>query len=286
MESPAGKLPAGRGALRLSNVAPAVRRSWRWWIRRLAYGGLVVMVATVGGTFALLNAVKVPKAATPDETSFICLANVGAGTCGPGNESAALSGGQNRVALRYDQIPTVMVQAVVAAEDRDFFQHNGIDPLGIARALYEDVTNHGGAEQGGSTITQQYVKLTYLTSKRTLARKLKEAALAVKLERQLSKQQILERYLNEVYFGRGAYGVEAAAGAYFDITIPATPITVPQAALLAGLIRSPLTDPTTHATEALRRRNGVIDGMAEMGSITAAEAASRPALQCRRRLDL
>ncbi len=271
VEPPQGELPARGRALGLNQVAPAPsRRGWRWWLRRLAYAGLVVCVAGLGGMFALLNAVKVPKAATPDQTSFICLANIAPGTCGPDNDVAALSAGQNRTNLRYDQIPPVVIEAVLAAEDRDFFQHNGIDPLGILRALYEDVTNRGGAEQGGSTITQQYVKLTYLTSKRTLSRKLKEAALAVKLERKLTKQQILERYLNEVYFGRGAYGVEAAAGAYFNIG--SKDLTIPQAATLAGLIRSPNTDPATQPAEALRRRNGVIDGMADMGDFSTAAA--------------
>ena len=105
-------------------------------------------------------------------------------------------------------MPKVLVDAVLATEDRKFFQHGGVDPVGIARAFLNDIRGKG-AEQGGSTITQQYVKNVYLTSERSITRKLKEAVLAVKLERELDKKQILERYLNTIYFGRGAYGVGA-----------------------------------------------------------------------------
>jgi len=252
------------------------RRNRRWWVRRSAYVALLVAVAMVGAAFALLERVELPKAVAPVETSFICLAGVADGQCNINTKVASLSGQENRTTLTYAQMPKVMIQAVIAAEDRDFFQHNGIDPFGIARALYRDISKTSGARQGGSTITQQYVKLTYLTSERTLTRKLKEAALAVKLERKLTKQQILERYLNEVYFGRGAYGVEAAARAYFGIA--SAQLRVEQAALLAGLIRSPLDDPTTHASEALRRRNGVISAMAATGYISAREAGAAKAI--------
>jgi penicillin-binding protein 1A len=228
-------------------------------------------VIGVAAGFAVLNAIELPEAAAPVETSFLCLADVPAGSCGPDTAVAQFSATENRVALRYDQIPTVMVQAVVAAEDRDYFSHNGIDPTGILRALYQDVAASGGALQGGSTITQQYVKNRYLTSERTLKRKLREAALAVKVERKLSKQEILERYLNEVYFGRGAYGVEAASRAYFGV--PARELRLDQAALLAGLIRAPeLADPDRNPKEALRRRRTVLDAMVAVGSIDRRQA--------------
>ena len=107
----------------------------------------------------------------------------------------------------------MVVDAVIATEDKGFFRHGGIDPLGILRATWSDLWGH--SLQGGSTLTQQYVKNVYLGKERTFARKVKEASLAVKLERQLTKRQILERYLNTIYLGRGAYGVEAAAQAYF-----------------------------------------------------------------------
>lgn len=218
-----------------------------------------------------MNAIDLPEAAAPVETSFVCLADVSPGTCGPDNAVAQLSATENRVALRYEDIPKVMIQAVVAAEDRDYFSHSGIDPTGILRALYQDVVSDGGALQGGSTITQQYVKNRYLTSERSLKRKLREAALAVKVERKWSKREILERYLNEVYFGRGAYGVEAASRAYFGV--PARELRLDQAALLAGLIRAPeLADPERHPEEARRRRRTVLDAMVTVGSIDRRQA--------------
>ena len=109
----------------------------------------------------------------------------------------------------------MLVDAVLAAEDRDFFDHGGIDPSASPGRSGPDIRGAGQTRQGGSTITQQYVKNAYLTSERTLSRKIKEAVLAVKLEQELDKEEILERYLNTIYFGRGAYGVGAASRAYF-----------------------------------------------------------------------
>src|SRR5437764_14009565 len=112
-------------------------------------------------------------------------------------------------------VPKVLQDAVIASEDRKFYSHSGVDPVGIIRATWADVRHHAKV-QGGSSITQQYVKNTYVGSQRTFMRKVKEAVLAMKIERKYSKRQILERYLNTIYFGRGAYGVQAAAHAYFD----------------------------------------------------------------------
>ena len=111
--------------------------------------------------------------------------------------------------------PSTLQNAVVAAEDRTFWTNHGIDPKGIIRAAFNDA--RGGATQGASTITQQYVKILYLTQERSLDRKVHEAILSLKLQKQLSKQKILEGYLNTIYFGRGAYGVQAAARAYFGV---------------------------------------------------------------------
>ena len=121
-----------------------------------------------------------------------------------------------RLEVSLDEIDPVVVDALVAAEDRRFYDHTGIDPAGIVRALWNNLTDD--STQGGSTLTQQLVKNTYLTSDRTLTRKVREAVLAIKLERTEDKDVILERYLNTVYFGRGAYGIEAAARSYFDAT--------------------------------------------------------------------
>ena len=122
---------------------------------------------------------------------------------------------QNRQIIPYTDMSPNVRDAVVAAEDRSFWTNHGIDPKGIIRAAFNDA--RGGATQGASTITQQYVKILYLTQERSLSRKVHEAILSLKLQQQLSKQQILEGYLNTIYFGRGAYGVQAAAQAYFGV---------------------------------------------------------------------
>jgi 1A family penicillin-binding protein len=176
---------------------------------------------------------------------------------------------QNRVDVSLDKVSKSMQKAVIAAEDRHFYSHSGIDPVGMSRAFLHDL--RGGGLQGGSTITQQLVKNTYLTPQRTIVRKFKEAVLAVKVEQQYSKHDILEQYLNTVYFGRGAYGIEKAAQVYFKRS--AADLDVPQSALLAGLIRAPeRADPTTAAAEAIRRRNSVLDAMVRTKAITRAVA--------------
>ena len=130
-------------------------------------------------------------------------------------------------------MPHVVVQAVLAVEDRDFYEHDGVNPEGIMRAMFQNVRS-GSVQQGGSTITQQYVLNSFQLSRDGgISRKLKEAVLSIKLEQQMSKDEILEGYLNTIFFGRGAYGIAAASRAYFGIDV--RQITDPgQAALLAG----------------------------------------------------
>ena len=125
-----------------------------------------------------------------------------------------------------------MKHAIVAMEDKRFYQHRGVDLRGIGRAVWADISSKG-VVQGGSTITQQFVKNSCVTSKRTISRKLKEAALAWQLEQRWSKERILTAYLNTIYFGNGAYGIQRAAQTYFNTA--ASRLTVPQAALLAGI---------------------------------------------------
>ena len=175
----------------------------------------------------------------------------------------------------------MLIQAVLSAEDRDFYEHNGVDPVGIARAAWTNLRQQD-VVQGGSSITQQYVKTVFLTDERTYERKIKEAVLAIKLERELTKQQILLRYLNTIYFGRGAYGVQAASRAYFGKDVQQ--IGLPEAAYLAALIRSPEsadallgTDDALAAEEratADARRRSVLDAMVEEEYITPEEAAA------------
>ena len=182
---------------------------------------------------------------------------------------ASFSAEEDRVYEQLEEIPGVVLDAVLASEDRDFFDHRGIDPIGTVRALYADLRNEG-LTQGGSTITQQYVKTVFLSSERTISRKLKEAVLAMKLERELSKEEILERYLNTIYFGRGAYGVGAAHTPYFDKDL--AQVGPGEAAYLAGLIRAPESADAEHdPEEAERRRRTTLVAMEETGVISAEE---------------
>ncbi len=179
---------------------------------------------------------------------------------------------QNREIITLDDMPKSLKDAVVAAEDRTFWTNKGIDPKGILRAAFNNA--QGGATQGASTITQQYVKILYLTNERSLQRKLKEAVLSLKIQREQSKEEILEGYLNTIYFGRGAYGVEAAAQAYF--ARPAKNLTLGQSVVVASVLNNPSTfDPGNgkDAKAALTDRyKHVLDSMAETGAITQDEA--------------
>jgi penicillin-binding protein 1A len=183
---------------------------------------------------------------------------------------AVLRGSQSRVLVPTDQIAPIMRQAIVAIEDKRFYEHRGIDVRGMARALWADIT-HRGAVQGGSTITQQFVKNAYVGNERTVTRKLKEAALAWQLEQRWKKDRILTAYLNTIYFGNGAYGIQQAAQTYFGEG--ASQLTLPQAALLAGIPSDPsLWDPVAHPRDARLRRDTVIDQLVLQGDITQAEA--------------
>jgi membrane peptidoglycan carboxypeptidase len=176
---------------------------------------------------------------------------------------------EDRVVLPTSQIPDWIRDAAVAIEDRRFYQHHGIDGRAILRATYVNLRD-GTIEEGGSTITQQLVKNLYTGADRTLARKLSEASLAWQLEDRLSKEEILTRYLNTVYFGQGAYGVQAAARTFFGID--ARDLTLAESALLAGLITSPgHFDPYEYPRRAFGRRAVVLRLMAEFGMITAAQ---------------
>ncbi|WP_456435525.1 transglycosylase domain-containing protein [Thermovibrio ammonificans] len=175
-----------------------------------------------------------------------------------------------RLYAPYSQIPKKLIYAVISAEDERFFKHGGIDPLGILRAAITDLSR-GKVVQGGSTITQQLAKMIYLSPKRTIERKLKEIELARKLEKNLTKQEILELYLNYVYLSNGAYGVKAASWVLFGKR-NLKDLTLAQAALLAGIIRGPeFYNPFTHPQRALKRRNYVLKRMLENGYITKAQ---------------
>jgi penicillin-binding protein 1A len=170
------------------------------------------------------------------------------------------------------ELPPYLPRAFVAIEDRRFYSHFGVDPIGLARAVAANVARRG-VSQGGSTITQQLAKNLFLTQERTLWRKMQEAVLALWLERKFSKAQILELYLNRVYFGSGAYGVEAAAQRYFNKS--ARQVKVAEAAMLAGLVKSPSRlAPSRNPNGAERRAQAVLAAMADLGFVTETMAKS------------
>ncbi|MCD2262688.1 penicillin-binding protein [Dietzia aurantiaca] len=177
----------------------------------------------------------------------------------------------NRTLVNIDMIPVHVRNAVIAAEDRSFYTNEGYDPTGIGRAVIGQVTGESTAG-GGSTITQQYVKNTMVGDEVTYERKAKEIIIAAKMTQEWSKDQILEAYLNTIYFGRGAYGIAAASNAYFNK--PVENLTVEEGALLAGVIQSPSAlDPLNNAAASEGRWNYVMDGMRDMGAIDAQQRA-------------
>ena len=253
--------PAGR-----SRASSRKRRSL---VGFLLYWGMIATVwAGVAGAGVIayqatklppIDALAVPKRppniAILDETGAL-LANRGD------------TGG---AAVRIAGLPPYLPKAFIAIEDRHFYSHFGIDPSGILRAVFHNLSS-GGAVQGGSTLTQQLAKNLFLTQERTVSRKIQEAILALWLEHKYSKAQILEMYLNRVYFGSGAYGVEAAAQKYFGHG--ARNVTLPEAAILAGLMKAPTRlSPNRNPLGAAERAVQVIEAMRQEGFITDAMAA-------------
>jgi penicillin-binding protein 1A len=177
---------------------------------------------------------------------------------------------ERRIFVPLAQIPGPLREAVIATEDARFYSHFGVDPMGIARAIYQNF-RRGRIVEGGSTITQQLAKVLFLTPDRSLERKLKEAILALELERRYTKDRILEMYLNHIYFGHGAFGVEAASRTFFGK--PVIALTVGEAALLAGLPKAPSTySPFEHPEAAVRRRSIVLGRMVEVGTLKSGQA--------------
>jgi penicillin-binding protein 1A len=208
-----------------------------------------------------------PQEATLAQTSHIYAAD--------GSLLASLHAQYNREPVSLSQIAPSMQHAVVASEDATFYQNSGIDVASIFRALLADLRAKS-AVQGASTITEQYVKIAYTGSQRSLFRKFRQALLAAQLDRTYSKSKILESYLNTVYFGSGAYGVEAAAQTYFGVH--ASQLTLSQSALLVGVIPAPSDySPVTHPQAAEQRRQHVLNRMVATGYISAAQAAEAKA---------
>ena len=258
----AGKPPAKRKRAR----KPRKPRRTRSLIGRTIYWSLVVglwliiggvgTVAWVGVHLPPIQSLEIPK--RPPSIQIVDV----------GGRPLATRGDLGGAVLPLKELPSYVPKAFIAIEDRRFYEHCGIDPYGIARALLANVL-HRGVSQGGSTITQQLAKNLFLTQERTIHRKLQEMLLALWLERKFSKTQILELYLNRVYFGSGAYGIEQAAQRYFGK--PAKQISLAEAALLAGLVKSPSRlAPTRNFDGAEHRAKTVLTRMAELGFISPA----------------
>jgi penicillin-binding protein 1A len=233
-------------------------------LRRLVYWSLVLglwaVIAAVGiiafavSTLPPIQSLEVPKRPPTVEI---------AGTDG---RTLVMRGEMSGRDVSIKELPTYLPRAFVAIEDRRFFSHYGVDPIGLLRATTANVL-HRGVSQGGSTLTQQLAKNLFLTQQRTLWRKMQEAVLAIWLERKFSKMEILELYLNRVYFGSGAYGVEAAAQKYFGK--PAREVKIAEAAMLAGLVKSPSRlAPSRNPDGAARRAQAVLTAMTELGFVT------------------
>ncbi|MDQ2825661.1 MAG: transglycosylase domain-containing protein [Actinomycetota bacterium] len=188
-----------------------------------------------------------------------------------GAEIGVLRKFDTNVPVAESDLPAVLKQAVVSVEDKRFYSHGGIDPFGALRALWADLRGKK-VVQGGSTITQQYVKNVYTTGERTLARKIREAVLASQLDRKVTKDEILYRYLSSIYLGGGAYGIGAAADSYFKT--PVSELTLSESAMIAGLISAPSDfEPRANPTQAERNRVSVLDQMLAQHRIDAAQHA-------------
>ncbi len=237
-------------------------RGARAWVLRGGIALGVFVVAAVAGFGVLYATVSLPPEPEQAQTSVVLDRH--------GEVVAELHAEEHRYVVALDEVSRIMQQAVVATEDRNFYRHTGLDPIGITRAAYRNLR---GDRQGGSTLTQQLVKNQYLSPDRSLVRKVREAVLAIKVEQRHSKEGILERYLNTVYFGRGAYGVESAAQAYFGV--PAAELDLAQSALLAGLIRAPESaDPDRDPDAARTRRAIALRSLVETGVVDEDEAAA------------
>ena len=232
-------------------------RKWVWItvaaVAALGLGALIWQLDLPNWTRLDLDRVR----ATPESTTVYDA---------DGNEVGALYAANERSYVALSEVPEEVTQAFIAAEDQRFYQHKGYDVRRILGALWHDVRTMS-LSQGASTITQQLIKLTHLTSEKTLSRKVQEIALASQLEKKLSKDEILEAYLNTVYFGHGAYGIGAAANTYFDKEV--SELTVAEGALLAGIIKSPSNyAPHLHPENAVRRRDYILSAMEQTGAIT------------------
>src|SRR4051794_6359448 len=273
-----GRPPAGRGARTTASRTGAAatgarpagkvvrtgkqRRGRRLKALGAAFAGMLVLLGVFVGVVYATTDVPDPSSVQNAQTTVVYYAD--------GSTEMARLGvdGGNRTNVDLTEVSEPAREAILAAENRNFYSDPGISFTGIVRAAWNNLT--GGSTQGGSTITQQYVKNAFLTADQTFGRKFQELFLAVKLDNEYAKDDILENYLNTIYFGRGAYGIESAANTYFGV--PASQLTAQQGALLAVLVRSPSTYAPESTPEGSMDRWGlVLDAMVDEGWLTEQE---------------
>ena len=255
-------------------TSPAPRRPLMTALKVLLYTGLV-------GLLALIVAVAVAVASLPAYSELSTRSDLGQMIrVRSSNGTVLVSLGPSFGKwLRYEDIPLQMRAAMIAVEDKRFRGHIGVDPLGVARS-FKVRFESGQWKQGGSTITQQLARNIFLTNSRTFGRKVKEGVLALALERKFTKDQILELYLNRVYFGGGAYGIDAASRRFFGHS--AENLSLGEAAIIAGLVKAPSNYSPTADAEAARQRSGIVlKSMVDNGFVSASAAASVDPAQIR-----
>ncbi|MGH8829385.1 MAG: transglycosylase domain-containing protein [Jiangellaceae bacterium] len=272
----AGAAPARRRYAATTKAGKGGKRGWRKFVSLKAFGLYVLGFGLLGaigvGVAYAMTPVPEPNEFAQSESSIVFWAD--------GKTELGRFNAEDRESVDISQIPPHVQHAVVAAEDRSFYDNSGFDPIGIARAGFDYVSGGGAIAGGGSTITQQYVKNYYLTQDQTLTRKFKELFISVKIDQQFEKDDILTSYLNTIWFGRDLYGIQTAAKSYFGK--PASELTLEEGAGLAAILRSPHRyDPTLGPENAQRfeeRVRYVLDGMVQMGNLdqAAADAAVIP----------
>ena len=245
------------------------RKSKRW-IKRILIGLFILVLLSILAVISLV--VVLPKIyPTPDLNTLlkekpwqVSIVYSDAG------EEVGEFAKENRIPVSISKIPKDLRNAIVAVEDKNFYKHGGIDPMGIARAVWKNIES-GRKGQGGSTITQQLSRILYLSREKTLIRKINEILIALQISKKYTKDQVLELYLNRIYLGHGSYGVEAAASLYFGKSVDK--LNLPECAMLAGLPQMPeVYSPFRNMTKARQRRSQVLDRMAEEGFITKKQA--------------
>ena len=234
---------------------------WKLFSGIITLGLIGTVVLGSALAFAVsVTQIPLPKEVARAQTTIVMWAD--------GEKEIGRFGEFNRTDIELNEVPQHVQQAVLAAEDRNFYNHRGFSIQGFTRALLSNIFS--GTRVGGSTITQQYAKLAFLTQEKSIIRKAKELVLAIKLESVESKEEILENYLNTAYFGRGAYGIQAASRTYFGLD--SAQLSIPQGAALAALLQAPsATEKIENRDRWINRFNYVLNGMVDIGAITAAQ---------------